>query len=555
MNKKRGRFSIGIKIYLFVTLTVIVVSFASLLISYNVNVNQIDSYFKNLTLESARNFASFVDADFLRELRDTVITDEYQAIRDQAEEDDDEQPIMEYLQEKGLWKKYLEQRAMLDNYLDNMDDVKYLYIVFTGDADAEYDMYLLDDSENPIYETGYWEEREEDLLGFDMTVGEVEPSISTGDWGWLCSGFSPVRDDGGNFICQVGCDVSMDDIMNQRHAFLGYCIIGIIVATIIVLFIAVLLSRRIVVKPLNSITGEMKKFRPTEGSTYESAGVANLNINSRDEIGELYLGMREMQTEIVDYINDLSVMRNEKAMRDAELSVASRMQLDMLQTNFNLRDELSIYATMTPAKEMGGDFYDFFTIDDDHIGVVMADVSGKGIPAALFMVITKTLLKIRTTAPGTPASMLVDVNNTLCADNASNLFVTAWFAIITISTGEMIYANAGHEYPVIKRAGGDYEIIQEDNMPPLATVEDLEFEDKTTRLNPGDSLFLYTDGVPESKNSSGKRFGLDHMMDVLNKKKDATPKDLLSAMTAEIDSFTDGMDPFDDITMMNIVMK
>ena len=105
---------------------------------------------------------------------------------------------------------------------------------------------------------------------------------------------------------------------------------------------------------------------------------------------------------------------------------------------------------------MGGDFYDFFTIDDDHIGVVMADVSGKGIPAALFMVITKTLIKIRTTAPGTPAAVLMDVNNTLCQDNPSDLFVTAWFAIITVSTGEMVYANAGHEYPVIKRAGGDY---------------------------------------------------------------------------------------------------
>lgn len=274
-----------------------------------------------------------------------------------------------------------------------------------------------------------------------------------------------------------------------------------------------------------------------------------------DEIGDLAGSFNEMALSLKDHISTMTRITAEKERVSTELGIAAKMQSDMLPKNFPERSDLEIFATMSPAKEMGGDFYDFFMIDGDHLGLVMADVSGKGIPAAMFMIVAKTLIKIRTTAPGSPSMMLRDINNTLCADNPSELFVTVWFGILTLSTGEIIYSNAGHEYPALMHNNGEYELIEDDNMPPLATVEGLEFIDSTLKLHNGDRLFLYTDGVPEAKNADGQRFGTDKMLNILNRDKNAAPADLLKSMKEEVDAFTGEIDPFDDVTMMSILWK
>ena len=552
---RKRRVSFGIKMYLFVLLTVFVVALGTSLVSYYINANQIDTYFKGLTLQSARNVASFVDGDYLEKLRAAAESEEYQALREKAEEDEDEAPVEAFLREKGLWDKYVEQREYLIKYLENMTDIKYLYIVACGDKNATLDMYLVDgDLEVGIYETGYYEEREESLMGMDASQ-EVEPTISIGDWGWLCSGFAPVKNSAGEVVCQVGCDVGMDDVMSQRHTLHLYIILGAIAVVVLVLGIAVLFARRVVINPLNRITREMENFKPEPNISNEEAGVINLDIRSRDEIYDLYQGVQTMQTDIMYQLNDLTLMRSDKEKRDAELAIASGMQKDMLPKDFRIRDEFALFASMTPAKEMGGDFYDFFIIDDDHVGIVMADVSGKGVPAAMFMIVAKTLLKIRTKTPGTPAQILKDVNNTLCADNPSELFVTVWFAILTLSTGELVSSNAGHEYPALMRNGSEYVLLRGDNMPPLATVEDLEYVDETITLLPGDRLFLYTDGVPEAKRGDGERFGLERMLYVLHQYRLASPENLLKYMESEIVDFTGDQDLFDDITMMSIIWK
>ncbi|MBO6108139.1 MAG: SpoIIE family protein phosphatase [Eubacterium sp.] len=551
-NKKKHRFSVGIKMYLFVVLTVLTVALGASLISYNINVNQIDDYFKGLTLSSARTFATFLDVDFFKELIETAESEEYQAIRDEAEENDDETAPREYLKSKGLWDRYVGQRDMLQSFLDNMDDITYLYVVKCGGVNDHLDMYLLDDYENAVYETGYYEEREEAFFGTDFSK-EVEPTISVGDWGWLCSGFAPVYDENGEVVCQVGCDVGMDEIMSQRRTLLQYYIIGAIVFALIVLVLAVILVRRVVVKPLGAIKEKMSEFDPSARDSYEQAGVIEIEVKSNDEISDIYYGIREMQINIINYLNDISVMRSDKERRDAEIAVASGMQADMLPKNFDICSEVSLYACMTPAREMGGDFYDFFMIDDDHLGIVMADVSGKGVAAALFMVAAKELINLRTMNGGTPAEILFDVNNKLCSDNPSGLFVTAWFGIITLSSGEMISANAGHEYPVIMRRDDEYELIRSDNMPPLATVEGLKYENDIITLEKGDRIFLYTDGVPEAKSGSGERFGMGRMMEILNLNKTSDPETLLEKMDEGIVTFEGEIEPFDDITMLSMV--
>lgn len=257
-----------------------------------------------------------VDGDYLKKLRAAAETEEFQNLREIAEETDDEKLIEDYLKKHGLWDQYSKIRDQITDYINNMEGIKYLYIVAQGDADALQDMYLVDDKDNPIYETGYYEDREEELLGMDISALS-EPTISHGDWGWLCSDFKPVYSSDGECVCIVGCDIGMDDIMAERQKLLLILVIGAVVFITVVLVIAVLIINRSVVKPLNQMTTEMKKFTPSED--YETAGVINLDIRSRDEIGEIYHGIRTMQTDIVDYLRDMNELQEDKERAEHDL--------------------------------------------------------------------------------------------------------------------------------------------------------------------------------------------------------------------------------------------
>ena len=305
------RTSIGLKLYAFIIITVLSVAIGTAFIVYQLNVGQIDRYYKQVAYDSAANFASFVDGDYMDELRRVVESEEFQELRVAAEEAEDDSMIQEYLEEHGLWEGYSKTRGDLNRYLRNMSAIKYLYIIKFGDKDAEYDMYLIDDDENPLSETGYYERREPELAGIDGTT-KVEPTISTGDWGWLCSAYAPVYDSKGNVACTVGCDFGMEDVMAERNQALAYAIIAAIVLTAIVLLIAVFFVSRTDINPLDELTSEMKRFKPMKTDDYKEAGVASLDIRSRDEIRELYDGIRTMQTDIIDYINDMDTLQKDK---------------------------------------------------------------------------------------------------------------------------------------------------------------------------------------------------------------------------------------------------
>ena len=225
----------------------------------------------------------------------------------------------------------------------------------------------------------------------------------------------------------------------------------------------------------------------------------------------------------------------------------------MLPNNFPAfpeRSEFEIFASMDPAKEVGGDFYDFFMTDDDHLAMVIADVSGKGVPAALFMVIAKTLIKNRMQMGELPAQALMNVNNQLCEGNEAELFVTVWLALIDLETGHVIEANAGHEYPAIRRSGECFELVKTKHSPAVATFEGIKYRQDEFDLNPGDSLFVYTDGVTEATNSNNELFGEERLLTSINKNKDSVPVEILPELRKDIDEFVGTAPQFDDITMM-----
>ena len=236
---------------------------------------------------------------------------------------------------------------------------------------------------------------------------------------------------------------------------------------------------------------------------------------------------------------------------EQELLLAHNIQEAALPKNFKFAHTgFDIYATMDPAKEVGGDFYDFFFVDADKIALVIADVSGKGIPAALFMMRSKTAIRSLAEGGHEPGDVFERVNKELCEGNEINMFVTAWMGIVDLKTGVVKCVNAGHEYPSIQSGGGLFELVKDKHRPPLGTVEDLTYEEYEMRLEPGDCLFLYTDGVAEAVNVAYEQYGTERLLNILSANSGQPMTELLADVKADIENFVGEADQFDDITMM-----
>ena len=238
---------------------------------------------------------------------------------------------------------------------------------------------------------------------------------------------------------------------------------------------------------------------------------------------------------------------------ETELNMASSIQADMLPSiypAFPERPEFDIYASMDPAKEVGGDFYDFFLVDDDHLCMVMADVSGKGVPAALFMMASKIILQNNAMLGKSPAQILMDANTAICSNNREEMFVTVWLGILELSTGKLTAANAGHEYPAMRNANGQFELIKDKHGFVIGGMEGLRYKEYELQMERGSKLFLYTDGVPEATNAEDELFGAERMIDALNTDATATPEKILKQVRSAVDDFVKDAEQFDDLTML-----
>ena len=246
------------------------------------------------------------------------------------------------------------------------------------------------------------------------------------------------------------------------------------------------------------------------------------------------------------------------ASTEMELGVATKIQESMLPNTFPFmpeRTEFDLYASMDPAKEVGGDFYDFFMIDDNRLALVIADVSGKGIPASLFMMASKILIKNTVMTGKSPGEVLQAVNNQICENNKQDMFVTVWLGILDLSDGSLISANAGHEYPIIKSPDGDFELQKSKHGFVVGGMKGMKYKETEMKLEPGAKLFVYTDGVPEAENESEEQYGLERFLSVLNHNKDVCPEKLLEAVSGDVDKFTQNQPQFDDLTMLCVHYK
>ncbi len=325
----------------------------------------------------------------------------------------------------------------------------------------------------------------------------------------------------------------------------------VMIAVILVMGIvgALVVANRIV-KPIEKMT---KRMDSISGS--DQAFEMEDDYRTGDEVEMLAQSLADLSTKTRQYVTQITKITAEKERIGAELELATKIQADMLPNLFPAfpeRPEFDIYATMTPAKEVGGDFYDFFLIDDDHLGMVMADVSGKGVPAALFMMMSKILVNNYAMMDGHPAKVLEKVNAQICKNNDEEMFVTVWFGVLEISTGKVTAANAGHEYPIIKKADGGFELFKDKHGFVIGGMDGMRYKEYEFRLEKGGTLFLYTDGVAEATNANNELFGTDRMLEALNKDSEASPKELLTNMKTAVDEFVGEAPQFDDLTMLGV---
>lgn len=308
-----------------------------------------------------------------------------------------------------------------------------------------------------------------------------------------------------------------------------------------------------IVKPVETMTNDIIDGGKT-GKLFEMKDIYKTN----DEIEVLAQSFDDLTKKIVQYIKDITQITKEKERIGTELELARKIQADMLPNiypAFPDRPEFDIYASMRPAKEVGGDFYDFYLIDKDHLGMVIADVSGKGVPAALFMMMSRILIKNYAMMGYSPAQVLEQTNNSICMNNKEDMFVTVWYGVLEISTGKITAANAGHEFPIIKKQGGKYELLQDKHGFVIGGMEGMKYTEYEIQLDSGEMLFLYTDGVPEATDSENNMYGTDRLLEAMNSKEHTDPLELLGSITDNVDQFVGEADRFDDMTMLAVTIK
>lgn len=441
-------------------------------------------------------------------------------------------------------------------YLIQPDRTDYAHITFIfstinhSSSYSVYDFGYVRDTTNDEYRTKYAAlydlASDRELVIRDKGYIETDPHITA---------MIGVKGSDGQVKAILCVQRQMDVMARVRQNYVKTVIMVLIVLALLVIAGQSVFLHRTLLRPLHQISEEATRFS-TENVT--AGKKLTETVRNRDEIGLLAASIDQMEEQIQDYVKNLTRITAEKERISTELSLATRIQADMLPNvypAFPERTEFDIYALMDPAKEVGGDFYNFFLIDEDHLCMFIADVSGKGIPAALFMMASMIILANNAQMGKSPAQILTDTNAAICANNREEMFVTVWLGILEISTGKLTAANAGHEYPAIMGPDGRFVLYKDRHGFVIGGMDGARYKEYEIQLEPGAKLFVYTDGVPEATNEENELFGTDRMLDALNLRPDAAPEQILENVQAVVDSFVREAEQFDDLTMLCVEYK
>lgn len=448
--------------------------------------------------------------------------------------------------------------------LTNETNVTFIYVARVDPSDYRTLTYIYDTVNSSTdfsrYPLGYTdvgldEEYVDDVVKIMTEGGRATEYLYSysGESGPHTTAAIDVRDSQGKIVALLCVEKPMTRLESARNTYVIHVIFWTLCAIVLFIAVSAVLLRRGVIKPILTVAREAERFAETNESSD-----CLLAISQTDEIGTLAQAVGKMEKDIVEYTRSITAITAEKERVNTELAVAARIQASMLPgifPPFPEREEFDIWATMNPAKEVGGDFYDFFLVDPRHLAVVMADVSGKGVPAALFMVIGKTLIKDRTRPGRDLGQVFTEVNDLLCQSNSEGLFITAFEGVLDLCTGELQFVNAGHEIPYICKRNGKF---QPHKLRPgfvLAGMEGMRYQCGSMRLEVGDKLFQYTDGVTEAADKDNRLYGQDRVAEILGRYSDLPPGELLTRVKEDVDRFVGDAPQFDDITMLCLEYK
>ncbi|MBQ3281151.1 MAG: SpoIIE family protein phosphatase [Eubacterium sp.] len=441
-------------------------------------------------------------------------------------------------------------------YVIQPDRTDYAHITFifsTINHDSDYSVYdfgFVRDTTNDEYREKYRKlydkESEHELVIRDKGYIETDPHITA---------MTSILDSNGDVVGILCVQRQMDAMVRVRQNWLKTVLFATFVLVLIIIVVQSMFLGSTLLKPIELISEEATRF--AKENVVRDEKLTDV-IHNTDEIGKLAGSIDKMEEQVQSYIDNITQITAEKERIKTELSLATKIQADMLPNIFPAfpeRTEFDIYAAMDPARAVGGDFYDFFLVDDDHLGIVIADVSGKGIPAALFMMASKIIISNYAKAGKPPAQVLTEANEAICSNNREEMFVTVWLGILELSTGRIKASNAAHEYPAIRKPGGEFELVKDKHGFVLGGLRGMKYSEYELQMEPGSRLFLYTDGIPEATSADKELFGTDRMIEALNVDPDTDPEDTITAVRKAVDGFVKDAEQFDDMTMLCMEYK
>lgn len=467
----------------------------------------------------------------------------------------------DYLEGREM-EEYAHTKQMLDTLTKKLN-VSLIYVIDVDESDYGRFVSIFNSVNNSVGGTNYtaWE------LGYERKTTNPEYEFNyrqiyeqKADYGTVfrldppddqlphITTLVPVKDSTGK-VCSILCmQRPVSEMESAIKPYILFILLSILVMSLVISFIAARFLKKSVIEPVETVSAETSRFAK-ENTLGEPLG----ELSRYEVIENLANSIDSMETDMINYMENLKTFTAEQERLRAEMSIAASIQHDALPDSFPAfpdRSEFDVYAVMDPAKEVGGDFYNFFLVDDDHLALIIADVSGKGIPGCLTMMAANILTEYKAMQGVSPAEVLSSVNHTIYEHNRAEMFVTAWIGILEISTGKVIASNAGHEYPVIYRKGGSFEILKDKHGFVLGGMDDMQYTDYELQLNKGDKIFVYTDGLPEATAPDMELFGMERMTEVLNEYREESPEGILNGVISRVEEFVGEAPQFDDLTML-----
>ncbi len=458
--------------------------------------------------------------------------------------------------------KYYEARELLVKCRETAN-ISNIYLGFYDEENSRLVLVLDGDIDEYFYIPGqYIEDHGANLESWDKIVQIMESNwymslAYSSMLGFTATDYQPVYDKAGNLMGVLAIDTSVQKFYDEIIMFNALFLPALLLTFILIALIISRIIEKHVIKPVKGLASAAQSYtaRDKVNESEETGYFEKVEMRFTNELADLRDTMAYMEHDIARSMREIRRVSAEKERMTAELDIASEIQQSALSTDFPESDRFDLYASMNPAKLIGGDFYDFFIIDDDHLALVIADVSGKGVPAALFMMKGKEIIKQRSMSGGTPSQILEYTNNQLVIDNEKAMFITIWLGILEISSGIITASSAGHEYPFISDSEGNYTKLEDPHGVMCGAMEDMQYEDYTITVPKGGGIFVYTDGIAEAQNSSEEFFGLERIEKSLNSHKGVSAKELAELVKKDVDDFVAEAEQFDDITMLCLQMK